>query len=466
MVDFAEETQLTSLDILEQPIEGLLDDPLLEPFDGPIVRRSVRPSPSFDNRPAKTLRRDAAGLTLSGFCFDLAFVLWMCLMVFNTSLYAAYIQDIYTPTRYVALLLLLFSELTGNGRFLRTANEAVVLILLAIGIITAHDFVLFDILAFAFCARDRDFRHMATLSYRLLLVLLPLIVFSSFVGIIPNYSAWNGGRMRSHIGFRYALFPAQYGYLLASLLCYLKGSRLKLRHLVAAALSNYFIFYYTDSRLSFVFAVLLLSLCFLYNLVLRVGRDAGRREARQNRGPGILRRLFGLLATLSFPVSAMFSIAFAYLYSPGKPWMRALDGVELLGGRLSIAHNALLDYPLSLFGREVHFSGAALNAFGQNGDLTKYDTIDCLYVRMLVCYGVIFTALFVALFTAVTVRALREGNVYLALILVFIALHCTIDNLAIYLNYNTFLLLMGMLISAPATGSRKLVRRPDEGGDA
>ncbi len=385
--------------------------------------------------------------------YDMAYVLWISTMVLNTSLYARYIAVFYNGIRYVSLGLLVLSELSNVSFSTHTTSNSVryaigilISVLILIGIFTSHDMLVFDGFVFLICSRDKDFRHLATISYRLLALLLPLIAFSSLIGVVPNYTAWSGGRIRSFLGFRYALFPAQYGYLIVCLLCHLKGKQLALRHLVAIVLSNYFIYYHTTSRLSFAFAVILPCICATFNLT--------RKGFRQKQTSGVLKRLFLLFSALAFPASAVFSIALSYFYDSNNEWMRALDGVDLLGGRLAIGRNALLAYPLRLFGREMHFSGAALNPLGESGDTTTYDTIDCLYVRILLCFGVIFTVLFVVLFSVATVRALREGNVHLVLVLVSIALHSIIDNLTLYLHYNTFLLLMGMLMSNPAVKYR------------
>ena len=379
--------------------------------------------------------------------FYLAYILWTILVILNSSFYASYIQGtIFLFVRTACLVLLLFSELTRMHFSAQSIIGVIIACIFSYAILTAHESILLDIVAFVFCSRDRDFRRIARIGLVLTSCLVTFIVISSFIGIIRNYSGWSGGRMRSYLGFLYALFPAQYLYLITCLAIFLLGNNIRLRNVIILICANYLIYYFTNSRLSFLSSI---ALIFFSWGIAHFHRKHSSEAAYHI--PMVLQ----VLAALSFVLSALGSLLLTACYDPSVDWMSQLNGVSLLGGRLSIGQQWLRSYPIQLFGRELHFTGAALDSNGVAGSFAQYDTIDSLYVRMLVTYGLVFTLLFIALFTSVTVRAIRSKNIFLIVILVSIALHCTIDNLSLHLQYDTFLLLIGMLMNSPQKATRR-----------
>lgn len=369
-----------------------------------------------------------------------AFILWTSLMIVNSSFYAKYLyHGIYNGVRLFCFMLLFLSELSNARKTPQSIAGISIALVLGYAVWTSAETVLFDCIALIYCARNKDFRTIAVVALVLTTLLVSFIIASSFAGIILNYTGWSGGRTRSYLGFRYALFPAQYIYLITCLVIYLLGDGFRLSHAAALLGVNYYVYATTLSRLSYYMSVGII----VCSVLLAIHNRRSPKDASESRRERFT--MGAVLLALTFISCAVFSVILASRYDPMVKWMADLDGVRVLGGRLQIGHNALRSYPIKPFGRELHFSGAALRPDGTGGDSQNYNTIDCLYIRALICYGYVFTGIYLVLMTIVLLRAHKEGNQYLVIILIGFALRGVIDNLSLYLHYNTFLLLMGCI---------------------
>ena len=98
---------------------------------------------------------------------------------------------------------------------------------------------------------------------------------------------------------------------------------------------------------------------------------------------------------------------------------------------------SLEEYEINLFGHDIQYIGAGLDINGQRATGT-YNFVDCLYINMLEKYGIVFNVLFLCLLTTVLRKVWKGENYFLFIILVGLAFRGIIDNLEMYLYYNTF----------------------------
>ncbi len=117
-----------------------------------------------------------------------------------------------------------------------------------------------------------------------------------------------------------------------------------------------------------------------------------------------------------------------------------------MGNRLNLGQYSLLEYGISAWGKQIAWVGNGLDVYG-NRATGSYLWVDCLYVQVLQRYGVIFFDYFLISNDNYYVGLLSEKKNYMLLILLsLIAVHCMIDDLQLYLHYNTFWFAIGSLL--------------------
>ena len=377
------------------------------------------------------IRRAMGTVELSTVLRYAALAVWLFESLLNVSFFAEHLH--YNIVRAACFGLLLIAELM-NGRYdERSALGAAAAGVMALCAYMGATGALLDTILIVWLLRDMDFRNLAKLSLGTMIVALAVIILAAKAGVILNYVTGDTGRIREYLGFKYALFPAQIMFSITALAVYLRKDELGLVETLVMLAANVYIFLRTDSRLSFILSILLLVLALIVRFV----------------GDGFFKNGFvsGVMA-LGFVIAAAISIGATAAYDPYNPIMAALDDSALFGGRLGLGYDALQTYGVPPLGQEVDMVGNGLDNSGQARTDVSYNYIDSLYVRMLVLYGWVFTALFLIIMTAVSWQARSRGDALLLLILFLIAMHCVLDDLSIYLYYNPFLLLAGAFAAA------------------
>lgn len=368
---------------------------------------------------------------LSGLLFFAAYGVWLAFSIGYTSFYAVQIDGIYKFVRIGCIALLFLAELAGGRHSLGSV--------IGIGLVGACSLIvrssglgsLIDMLLFIYCARDIGFRRIAKFSLAVMALSVAFVTASAYAGVITNYAV-SGLRPRVYMGFRYALFPAQYVFMITCLAVYLRKDSLGLLESAVLLGVNYLVFSQTNSRLSFCLAALLI---------------VAAHVMRFSHGDISKSKLAGLVFVGIFPLVACLALLLTVSYDPSVAWQSSLN--EVLGGRLRLGRAAVSLYGIEPFGQEVHWVGNGLDMYGRAATDT-YLYVDSLFVRVSIQLGWLVALLFVVLLSLVCKRAWNAGDRYLGLVLIAIAIHCLIDDLSLYLYYNTFLFLMGELASRRA----------------
>ena len=284
---------------------------------------------------------------------------------------------------------------------------------------------------YIYCGRRIHFARIAGFTLNLSIVTVLVVVLSGYLGIIDNVVTAKGSRVREFLGFRYALYLPGILLNMTALWIYLRKDKVSISGSLVWALANWFVFYKTDSRISFVLGELLLVAALLMRFLPKVVEK--------------LHSLFGVLAW-SFVIFGGFSLIMTAVYDDTIPWMRELNG--MLESRLSLGKRSLVENGFTLLGQKIEWVGNGLDAFG-NSSQKIYTYVDCLYVKILQRYGLIFTLAMVVLMTWAMIRLWKRREYHIVLILASVAAHCVLDDLSFALHYNTFWLAMGTVLLNP-----------------
>lgn len=367
--------------------------------------------------------------------FFISYGIYLAFSILNTSFYAKYIIDIYKRILVFCLIFLIIYEiqtLKYNKRELFNAFLAVLISLFMYYVGSGSFAVIF---VFVYCGRNIDFKKIASFTVLISSLIMGIVISSAFLGTIQNFEEIHEGNMRMYLGFRYGLYAPCYLFNITALVVYVKGYKIRWRQIIFLLIVNFGMFLLTDARLSFYLAVLML---FAVGVIKCF--------------PDVLkpRKILCVLLSCSYIVIGLFSFYSTFYYGI-YGWLSGLN--EMTGGRLGLGKRSLLAYGVSLFGnKDIRWVGNGLDAMGNRGS-GNYLYVDNLYVRILQLYGIIFFVIYILLFTLTLFKCWKKKEWHLFIILVALAGRGFMDDLSLYLYYNTFWLVIGrMLLSSLRDG--------------
>ena len=371
--------------------------------------------------------------------FFISYVVFLLYMIFSTTFfYASYAHIL--KWRYVLAFcacLLAIYEFLRNGLTVKTFFAFIVVMLFTYNTLRISKGLsqnaIAAVLLYTFCARNISFSKISRITMIVTSVALAFIVISSYIGIIPNY-VFSEERNRESLGFLYVLYAPALLSNITFLWIYNKKNKMSIKGVAVFFLLNLFFFEKTDARLCFWQTVFLL----VFGLLFRKHEQAMLR-----------RKVLCGGMILSFVLSTCISYLLTIWYNPSVRWMDSLN--KMIESRMAYGQQSLNQNGLSAFGMKgIQWIGHGLNMHGEKAE-GIYSYVDCYYIQLAQRFGYLFLILILVFMTIACYRAYRNGDVYLLMIFVIIAVHSILDNLYMYLQYNTFWFAAGMLVLA---GSR------------
>lgn len=369
--------------------------------------------------------------------FFLSYGLFLVTSILTTSFfYRFYIGRPFTCLLILCVALLISYELLGSGvegqnwvGFGVTVTLGAVAMCISDGNLQRLVALIF---LYTYCARRIPFPKVARFSLHVSISVVCLIVCCGYLGIIDNVTVSKFGRVREYLGFRYALYLPGILLNMTALWIYLRKERITVPGALAWAVVNWVVYVKTDSRISFVLAELLLVAALAMRYLPKVVEKA--------------KVLWAVMAA-AFGLCAGFSLFMTAIYDSTIPWMRKLN--SMLESRLSLGKRSLEDFGVNLFGQRIQWIGNGLDAQGNTIQQT-YNYVDCLYVKILQRYGIVFSLILIVLLCWSMFRLFKRREYHLLLICASVAAHCVLDDLSFALHYNTFWIAMGVALLCPA----------------
>ena len=362
--------------------------------------------------------------------------IFLTVSILNVTFYARYMPGtVYKLAIAFSIFLLFVKEMFKRKYDYRALIGlfATILIYFIVGKMTALSSELSVSILFIYALRDVPFKKVAQTSLVVSTCLLFFIIVSAKVGIITNYIEVSGSRVRSYLGFRYALFPSMLLMDIVAIVFYLKQNKIQYWKWLLLSLSVYWVYDQTDSRLTFFSSCILLACSLLIKWF-----------------PELLSKLGYVFKAfkLTFIVNAIISfwVSFTYLNS-GYSFINDLlfKVNHMLGGRLYLANKSLNLYGFGLLGRPVEWYGNGLTVEGVRNYQT-YLYVDNLYVQILQRFGLLILGLVLSVLSLTLLKVIKKRQWVLAFILIMMSFHSMIDDLNFYLHYNIFWILVGTLI--------------------
>ena len=363
--------------------------------------------------------------------FFISYTVYLIYMILSVSFYSRYIASVWKPVFILCIGLLVLYELVRNGLTVKNLLALGIIVLFFVNIVrvgqgTSQNAVA-AVLFYMFCARKISFRKISRITIWISGLLLAFIIVSSYAGIIPNYVG-EGERRREYLGFLYALYGPSLMSNITCLWVYRKKEKLTFSGALVLALVNYLIFRKTDARLCFLLTMLAL----FFGLFLR------------KHGRFILRRkLICYVMVFSFILACALSFALTVNYQPSVSWMAKINSI--FGSRLSLGKESLTSIGVSPFGNPgIKWVGNGLNMYGEKSSDT-YLYVDSYYIQVTQRFGYIFMGVILIVCTVAAYRAYKRKDIYMLSVLFLLAVRFMIDDLYMFLHYNTVWMAVGML---------------------
>lgn len=283
---------------------------------------------------------------------------------------------------------------------------------------------------YVFAARNIEWKHTGLVVGLELLLLLLITFFLANDGRIPNFVfiQFSGTRVRQSLGFYYCL---QFTAVLLNAIFLILSARENKIHIVTLIIfmaASILVYEITDARIGFTG----IGMAIIATLIFKFFPEIIEK----------FRWLFCLLSVSPF-LYLILSVIMAEIFDPNVAWMRAVD--EKLESRLSLGHEGVANYGVSLFGQSVSWQGAGADSSGYTAlDVSSYNWVDNVYIKELIDHGVVYEVTIIFLITITLIQCLRERR-YLDVLLIAILYGIGLldDSLRIYC-YNSMILMIGV----------------------
>lgn len=368
----------------------------------------------------------------SNILFYISYGLFLIFSVLQTSFYAVYVEGIVEYVLLLCGILLLLNELLNMPQYSLISiiwlfALSLTSALLAIKGLGVREIIY--VLLFIYFGRNVDFKSIARFTILIESIIVSFVLFSAFSGMITNYvSKRASGKIRYFCGFLYVLYPSLYIFNITALSLYLDGINIKWKKLLCLFGLNWLIYIPTNGRLSFYLSILILFISVFLKLNPHFFDN---------------KKIWLYLSSLIFFICCFLSVYISVTYDNSNQWMRALN--TILGNRIFLSKNALLQYGYSLFGQEVKFYGYGLSSEGKQA-AGAYNYVDNMYMRILIKDGMLFLLLYLYIHTLALIRSYKTHDYFLFFFLIVLAFHSLVDDLALQLPYNTFWFIIASLV--------------------
>lgn len=366
----------------------------------------------------------------------IAYSIFLIATLLSTTFYFQYIKGvIYNSLLLLSLGLMTIREALITKYTRRTIYGLLVCVLFG-GLIWMADMpnrnILILTVFFVYFSRNISFEKIANISMKISIAFLLFIVLSSWTGFITNYITYSGGRSRKYLGFLYALFPSTIMFNITALNIYLKKASITWKNIILLLIANCFVFYQTNSRLSFLLSIILI--CF--SVLLKCVPNLKKKWKAV---------FWGL--TFGFPFFALVSIMCMFLYQKGSRIIILFD--LAMERRIHLASDTLAKYGISLFGTKFSMVGNGLDIYGNNTShlYSTYSYIDNWYDQILIRDGWLFCVVVICVITVVSVKVyFSDKDGYLTIILFMLSVQSLIQDSIMSVYFNSFIFVIGFYL--------------------
>lgn len=367
------------------------------------------------------------------FLFWIAYIVYLIFSIMQTTFFQEYLLGYYNFIYMFCAGLLLAQELLSGGWTKKTFIGIIVFTILVMLSIYINERQIMIMLMLVYAGRHVDFRKISRYTVVITSLLVLFTIMCAKFGIILNYVSTSTGEERNFLGFRYVLYGPAFLTNVILLEIYSKKDKIKYGELTLWFLIATWFYKNTHSRLAFYLSILMIAFALVMKLNVHLLDN---------------RKVIRWIMSISFLWIGGAALLLIVFYN-GQGIMKALN--DVLTDRLLYGQRSLIAYGVSVLPQEINWVGFGLDYTGQHVAIEgEMIFVDCLYLKILQRFGILFFIILFSMLIATSVQANKNKNYYLLASFFFIAIHFAIDDLYLYIQYNTFWFVIGSILFGKA----------------
>lgn len=302
-------------------------------------------------------------------------------------------------------------------------------------------------------AKDVSFEKIVRLYLIVNISIVSLAFCASMLGIIENlvYIENKTGALRNSFGCIYTTdFAAHIFYMILAVF-YIKRNVIHWWYYICTVLAAGLVYYFCRAKLDTVCILLTAFVFGIYNLYkYQYDKEKCRYRFRWQKKYKIFIKRYIKKSVIIVPVLAAFTYMLSYMYVPDNEFMAAVNDIST--GRVSLGNIGIKKYGMTFFGQDVPMTGFG----GTTKPPKKYFIIDCSYIHVYLKYGLVMTFM---LFIIYFVICKKRADVELMLMVIIMAVSCTVDHHLLDIAYNFVPLALFAAVESKAAGKRVLIEK-------
>lgn len=308
----------------------------------------------------------------------------------------------------VVLVLLYIFNLAVDKTYFKIKTEALKIIpFIVFAIVSAEHIGCLVLGAFVLCSDFSSIKKISAVSAAAIITGTLGVILASQTGVaINNLLLRPMGRYAHYFGFyHYAVWARQILYAFIFFFVS-KTKKLTLADIGIFALVQAVVYYYSTQRLTFVISILavIVFIVFVKYEIIKINT-----------------RLISSLSLIAFPAAMAGSIWISLIYDTSNIILAKINNI--INGRLYLQRITFDIFSLKLFGQQVH-------------NVTDfYFFLDNSYLYALFAFGIILTAIIIAIFSYILWRSCKTNNTTLFALMVIVLVYLLIDGVMTDLSF-------------------------------
>lgn len=348
-------------------------------------------------------------IKLSEIIFSISYTLFLFYYIVccNSNFNKLMSKELLDIIRYSAYAGFLVKSLFNNMKIKDWLIQFLLIVLSMIVYFKSKDAKIFEITLIVFAAKNIDFKKIAKLSLYEIALFCILVVSSSLLGVIDNYTfiRKESTSLRYALGFTYVAQLPSFIMEMVFLAIYLNDQKdsNKLNYIMIIILLafSYIGYRLTDVRNTFVCSVLLI---LLYVIV--------------KKRPTLLNnKIVSNTIRYSFIFCLSISLFFLLFYNNSNETYRNIN--TLFSNRLEIVDGIKSTYDIRLFGNNIKMYGLSAVLY-QGVSYSDYSYIDNAYIQLLYKNGIIISIIITIAYTLLSSKALKNRKYHVIALWLFI----------------------------------------------
>lgn len=283
-----------------------------------------------------------------------------------------------------------------------------------------------------FALRNTDREKLIRIALKTYIIIFFTIIIGALLNFIPDLIYPTSKLVRHTIGFSYPTVTAGLYLMLVMMYVYNRKSKITIYEIITMELINVFLYKYTYGKTSFILVTVILLIMTLQKVKF-VYKFFNSKFSKK-----ILKVCCYIMPTVLLIIILVVTL----LYGFNNSMANKLS--IILSNRIELGYNAFKEYDVTLFGQKTQWNG--WGGFGYNKDIDVnnfvYNYVDNSYVRVIINYGIIMTAIVIGSYTIILIQSYNKKDYWLVFEIFIILILAEIEPCLINFNSNIFLIFL------------------------